>query len=158
MAINSITFNTLKANYPDGKTTPEQIKTKVGGKVNAGWITNTCVIKLSMAFNGTQFAIPNHFPGLLTVSGADKKWYALRVKEFRKYLENKFGKPDLVHKNVRKLSAVPTDFIGKTGIIAFEVAGWSDASGHFTLWNGHRCLDNSDYWGNSHEVVLWEVK
>ena len=37
----------------------------------------------------------------------------------------------------------PTDagiFSGKRGIIAFQVAGWSNATGHLDLWDGSKCI------------------
>ncbi|WP_239323964.1 T6SS effector amidase Tae4 family protein [Snodgrassella gandavensis] len=30
----------------------------------------------------------------------------------------------------------------KKGIILFEVSGWSDATGHATLFNGYKCYDS----------------
>ncbi|WP_420895097.1 T6SS effector amidase Tae4 family protein [Snodgrassella communis] len=35
------------------------------------------------------------------------------------------------------------NLIGKKGIILFEVSGWSDATGHATLFNGYKCYDSS---------------
>jgi len=31
---------------------------------------------------------------------------------------------------------IDTKLAGRNGIVAFEVSGWGDASGHFTLWDG----------------------
>jgi hypothetical protein len=37
-----------------------------------------------------------------------------------------------------KITARP--FLDKTGIIAWRVNGWTDATGHFTLWDGQKGL------------------
>ena len=31
---------------------------------------------------------------------------------------------------------------GRQGVILFEVAGWSDAEGHATLFDGKKCYDH----------------
>ena len=41
-------------------------------------------------------------------------------------------------------------------MICFEVDGWSDATGHFDLWNGSECI-HSDYFSKASKVHLWEV-
>ena len=158
MAILSISFATLKANYYIGKTTPDFIKGHIGGGVNASYINNTCVIKVSKALNASSAsAIPAHRYGLVTVVGQDKKNYALRVKEFKIYLLSKYGKPDLTYNKSNPNAKQPEDFNGKTGIIIFDVQGWSDATGHATLWDNNKCLDDSDYWNMAKVVELWIV-
>ena len=42
-------FSLLSQNYPNGAA--EEVKALIGGHVNAGWITNTCVIRMSRALN-----------------------------------------------------------------------------------------------------------
>lgn len=140
--------------YPLGG--PEQVKSLIGGRVNQNWITNTCVIRVSRALNYAGHPIPGNFSGLLTVRGGDNKHYALRVREFKRYLIAKYGQPDLAHQNPGLSGAVPQSFIGKKGIILFEVSGWSDATGHVTLWNGSRCVNNDCYWDKARSVFLWE--
>ncbi|WP_249744299.1 T6SS effector amidase Tae4 family protein [Serratia marcescens] len=44
-----------------------------------------------------------------------------------------WGKPDL---RVKFPPPGGGELAGKKGIILFEIAGWSDAGGHATLWNG----------------------
>ena len=48
---------------------------------------------------------------------------------------------------VKATSGFATAFQGRRGIVAFDVAGWSDASGHVALWNGtdFRENDHDDY-------------
>ncbi|MDB5047240.1 MAG: hypothetical protein JWO30_311 [Fibrobacteres bacterium] len=45
---------------------------------------------------------------------------------------------------------------GKKGILFFKVNIWSDAQGHFTLWNGEKCSDNA-YFREAVKVSLWKV-
>ena len=44
----------------------------------------------------------------------------------------------------------------RSRLICFEVDGWSDATGHFDLWNGSECI-HSEYFGKASKVHLWEV-
>jgi hypothetical protein len=128
-------FGTLTANYPTDAN-GEQVKREIGGEMTQSWLgTNTCVMRMSKAFNyaGKTHEIPRHHKGLLTVRGDDKRNYAIRVAEFILYLNEKYGAPDIV-KRGNDISLLP--FLGKTGLIAWHITGWSDATGHFTLWDG----------------------
>jgi Type VI secretion system (T6SS), amidase effector protein 4 len=161
MANNLPRLQKLTAHYPTGGD-PEAVKRDVGGAVDADWITNTCVVRISRAFNYTGEAedeIPRR-DGLLTVLGADHKNYALRVEEFIHYLRDEFGSPDVVRSGANIAKA---PFLGQTGIIAWHVSGWSDATGHFTLWDGNAGLyvGGHDYWGfpvSKPEVGPWLTK
>jgi len=125
----------------------EEVKRKIGGNVNASWITNTCVIRMSYAFNKSFSPIPNGWAGLTTVKGGDGKRYAFRVAEFKPYLVGKYGKPDVT-------GTTAAEFSGKKGIIMFDVQGWSDATGHFDLWDGSQAR-NHEYFAQSSKVYLW---
>ncbi len=131
--------------YPTG--TSSSVKTKIGGGVAGGWVTNTCVIRISHCFNKCGEPIPRGYPGLTTTFGAGGKRYAFRVTEFKTYLENKYKPADIS-------GSQRSDVAGKQGIIMFDVDGWSDATGHFDLWNGSECR-GSDYFDNAHAVYLW---
>lgn len=128
------TFASLKRNYPTSSN-PERVKSAIGGTVDDSWVTNTCVIRISQAFNycGNANHIIPTAAGLMTVKGADKMNYALRVQEFIDFLRDQYGAPHVIRagENISK-----TPFLNKTGIIAWRVNGWSDATGHFTLWDG----------------------
>lgn len=114
--------------YPVGS--PESVKTKIGGRVNAGWIVNTCAIRLSRAVNYSEHDIPKD--GNETISGGDAKQYYYRVSSIREYLEEQFGGYPI-------RGNIAADFAGRKGIIIFEVAGWDNATGHVDLWNGTGC-------------------
>jgi hypothetical protein len=113
---------------------------------------------LSRSFNASGNAIPGEAgDGLATVRGGDGRNYALRVREFTKWMKKRYGAPDLVHEFPAPGGGeVPAAFFGRQGVIIFEVEGWTDATGHVDLWNGARCR-HSDYFARAHTVMLWDV-
>lgn len=144
------TFAALQRNYPTDHDA-DTVRLRIGGQLSTlPSQTNTCVMRMSQAFNyaGPNFAIPNNPKApvsLYTMKGKDGKNYALRVAEFVRYLRARYGSPSIskqyspVSKATGYKQAVSesiTPFLGKTGIIAWHVQGWSDATGHFTLWDG----------------------
>jgi hypothetical protein len=147
--VNRPKFNQLQAAYPKG--TAEDVFKLIGGKVEANNFANSCAIRVSRSLNYSGYKV-DYIPPNLTVSGGDGNWYIYRVKEFIKYLNAKFGKPDIVVKN----SPYQQKFKNKKGIIVFEVDEWSDASGHATLWDGVTCSDKC-YFPLSKKVMLWEL-
>lgn len=142
--------------YPGGSA--DEVKRMIGGSVDVGWITNTCVVRVSRAFNLAGHPIPKSaHDEILTVSGRDGAQYALRVKEFRKYLTRRYGPPTVSHRYPDGEGGdVPDDFRDKRGVICFEVTGWSDATGHFDLWDGGAAR-HAAYFNRAAEVLLWEV-
>ena len=162
-------FDKMWAAYPGGEA--EEVKRLIGGGVNADYVTNTCVIRISRAINGAGGSIPVTMDvgggqRLLTLKGGDGKRYALRVREFHRYMELVYGSPTISWKNPRPerpgagahRSVAPSDVPGvlkdKRGIIMFEVEGWRDAGGHFDLWNGSG-VAHEEYFYNSVSVLLW---
>lgn len=138
-------FSLLWANYPLGSS--EEVKRKIGGAINMAWVTNTCVIRVSYAFNKAGEAIPNGWPGLSTARGGDGKRYAYRVSEFKPFLEKKYKAPDVT-------GTSRGAFDGHKGIIMFDVQGWSDATGHFDLWDGNNAR-YSEYFDKASQIHLW---
>lgn len=163
-------FDKMWAAYPHGEA--KAVKRLIGGSVNADYITNTCVIRVSRAINGAGGTLPITMDlgkglRLLTVKGGDGKRYALRVREFQRYMELTHGKPAVSWKNPkperpkagvahRSVAAadIPAALKGKRGIIMFEVEGWGDAGGHFDLWDGSG-VAHEEYFYNSISVSLW---
>lgn len=128
-------FEDLDAYYPFISDPQEVIRDINPAYCNNPDYANTCAMRISKSLN---YCSGNEIPRLktlLTIPGVDKKRYAVRVSELKKYMLSKYGAPMV-------LNASPTGVIdnspiqAKQGIIAFDVAGWTDASGHFTLWNG----------------------
>ena len=138
-------LTSMWAVYPTG--TSSSAKAKIGGNVNMSWVTNTCVIRVSYCFNKCGQPIPNGFPGLSTARGGDGKRYAYRVREFKVFLERKYKRADV--------SGDQNAVAGKRGLIMFDVSGWSDATGHFDLWNGSSCRHQA-YFDRASMVYLWQ--
>lgn len=135
-------FSSLWNHYPTGGSAT--VKRKIGGNVNLGWVTNTCVIRVSRALNYAGSPVPRNLPGLNTIRGGDGKRYAYRVREFHRFLNAHVRPPDAVG-----------DVKGRRGIIMFKVDIWADATGHFDLWNGSECAHHC-YFDEASAVYLWE--
>lgn len=95
-----------------------------------------------------------------TVTGKDKKRYMYRVNDMIDFLHAAFGRADLSVD-----SPVPGKFTGKQGIIIFSGHGWSNATGHVTLWNGNICSDDCHFLGSAGNgsfiptnATLWSLK
>src|SRR4051812_19358387 len=91
-------FSALQTNYP---TNPDSLKViqQLGGELTQSWVgTNSCVMRMSRAFNyaGKAHEIPESHKGFLTVKGGDGKNYAIRVIEFINYLHRHYRVPDIV--------------------------------------------------------------
>lgn len=146
-------FRTLWLGYPRGSST--EVKAKIGGQVNYDWITNTCTIRTSHAFNYSGVKVPKGYDGLGTTAGADGLRYAYRVREFRRWLEAIYGPP--THRVIGKAGSIEQSaFADRQGLICFEVAAWEDATGHFDMWDGSRAVAGA-YFEQSHQVAIWEA-
>lgn len=144
--------------YGDG--TVISVGEKIGGKVKEnfdygkvdplrGW-TNACAVRMSYSLNHSGVIIRKG--PWNTVSGGDSRQYLFRVRDLMVFLEHQFGKPDMIKKNPK-----PSDFSGMRGIIVFNVQGWSNATGHATLWDGSSCSDKC-FFPNSIEASIWLLK
>jgi hypothetical protein len=145
-------FEAMWSSFPHGNE--NDVKEAIGGRVNAAWITNTCTIRLSRALNQAGFLLPpgppNEQAGLHTVTGKDGNNYAYRVAEMRDYLVKTVGAPLITQTG----SAInPAAFAGQKGIIAFTVP-FSDATGHFDLWNGSKPA-HAEYFSRATKVEFW---
>ncbi len=143
-------FDAMWSAYPSGEA--EEVKRLIGGSVNADWITNTCTIRLSRALNYAGFTVPGAVPGLSTVRGGDGKRYAYRVAEMRRYLRAVLGPPTVVGTGADRAK-----FAGKKGLIMFDVRIWSDATGHFDLWDGSGPA-HAEYFDQATTVQLWVAR
>lgn len=102
---------------------------------NRRW-DNTCAVRMSYILNCSGLSIPS-IPGQ-TASGEDHHHYFFRVKNLIAFLEQQWGKAEIV----RYPSSGGGPLAGKKGVILFEVSGWSNAQGHATLFDGHTCYDH----------------
>ena len=147
-------FQRMWDEYPLG--TSDEVKKRIGGTVNADWVTNTCVVRVSRSFNYAGYPIPIKYPGFATLKGADGKRYGIRVREFKTYLRAIYGAPAVSHTYTGEGGPPPDAIAGKQGLICFDVTGWNDATGHFDLWDGERCV-NHGYFERAAKVHLWTV-
>ena len=140
------TYAQLSKNYPGEGYSTQQVRQLIGGAANNSRFENTCVLRMSRAFNyaNAQARIPGGKTGLYTVLGADKLHYALRVAEFREYMLDTYGNPQKVSV-LKDKKLDKTKFIGAAGVICFDVSGWGDATGHFSLWDGSNCSYCGDH-------------
>lgn len=148
-------FDTMWERYPEPSGEAEVVKALIGGEVNVGWVTNTCCVRLSRSLNAAGFPVPGNVAGLVTLRGADGLRYALRVEETRKYLTRTYGDPQIVVP-LTPPAEPPQEISGRQGILCFQVKGWSDATGHFDLWNGQECRHHA-YFDLAWRVLLWTV-
>jgi hypothetical protein len=148
-------WDDLSANYAGDEETSEDFRTRIGGQVDNDQLTNTCTLRMSEAFNQAGQAIPKHHPGLLTLTGADHHSYALRVAEFKRFMLSAYGPPDVIRTSGAgsQGGVSRADFAGLRGVMCFEVH-FSDATGHFTLWDGFQAL-HGDYFDRAFRVSIW---
>jgi Type VI secretion system (T6SS), amidase effector protein 4 len=152
----AFTFSVLWNAYPQGG--PNAVKQSIGGNVNAGWITNTCAIRISRVLNSNAVPIPGPSAHELdVVSGSDKRWYAYRQKPLQAWFKARFGAPSLIlprPANRRKLWNLQ-------GFIGFDIH-FADATGHFDLWDGSvfgtEAEATHDYFALANNVVFWRVR
>jgi hypothetical protein len=152
-------FQKLWEAYPRGSA--DEVKARIGGGVDMDWVRNTCAIRVSHALNQVGERIRKghrHRDGsrLKTTYGDDGSRYIYQVSEMRKYLEQKHGKPTVVHHNPGDGGAVPPQFLGKQGIILFDVKVWDDATGHVDVWDGEDAGSKA-YFDVARSVYLWEL-
>ena len=154
--------------FPQG--TPAEVKARIGGNVNADWITNTCAIRMSDTLNcaaksgHSLHRIPKDLGGD-QVTDKNKARIYFRVKALRPHMIRTYGLPTVQVSNKDGSLGIPIDeFKGKKGIIQFEIK-WADATGHFDLWDGNAMLEynhsspdkTAEYFGKAKSVSLWET-
>ncbi len=136
-------FDLMWKNFPDHTLYPtlKSLFSYIGGTLvknidvpGFGPNGNTCAVRISRALNYGVMPISYKLIKSLdlhTMTGGDRMLYLFRVREMRVYLANALGvRPTTVTKDFDKA------FAGSRGLVAFDVSGWSDASGHVALWNG----------------------
>lgn len=162
-------FDKLWKNYPV-KSTYQEAYALVGGQAlalhleNPDAYTNACALRFSRALNYSGYTISSSDGSRGgVVKGGDGLKYLIRVKDAIKFVKKSFGEPTEVYRaNEIDMAEVSNSISGKTGIIIFDVAGWGDASGHVTLWNGEDCGDSCyfTHHGSSvrtMEILFWEI-
>lgn len=78
----------------------------------------------------------------------NKNYYIIKCDTMETYMQDNFGDPTTL---IDEASAA-----GKTGIIFFKKCGFSDATGHFDLWNGSETAYKSYFDRAQEGIFLWE--
>ena len=146
-------FRLLWLGYPRGSST--DVKTRLGGKLAYEWITNTCTIRTSHALNQAGLPVPRGTDGLNVLTSPTGLHYAYRVAELSRWIERTVGPADHIEQGTAgTLTAAP--FAGEQGLICFEVASWTDATGHLDMWDGTRTV-HGNYFDRAHRIRLWRA-
>ena len=161
--VGLFSYSAIASNYPTKNAYPTDVNSPnsvwhlIGGKVlvnaKSGNFKNSCAVRLSHALNKSGEIIP--FKSGVTSSGRNppKWWYIFRVAEMKSYLTGRYGAPVVYKSQVKFQKCAPK------GILVLDVPGWSDASGHATLWNGKVTIDEAqaEYFGMPNVVFhLWK--
>jgi len=153
-------FDMLSREFPDYWKFREayQAQNHIGGETKDRDISNTCTIRLSHAMNGSGAPIPHIWEEITNRRGKNKKYYIIRVKNFRSWMEYTFGKPDYDFQKKEGTAFDRKQIQGRQGVIAFEI-GFKDASGHFDLWYqdkfSHEHNAGRDYYTLAKRISLW---
>ncbi len=155
-------FSLLRRTYLDYERYPQpaEVRRLIGGEVNDSDITNTCTIRMSHAMNEVGHPVPLLWEGITNRRGANKKYYIIRVINFRPWMLSKFGKPDLDFTKEPGKKFDRSAIQGREGIIGFEI-GFGDATGHFDLWYqdkfSHEASGGKDYFTLASRISLWST-
>lgn len=141
--MNRPNFEQIWQSFPDHTQYPtlDSLFRHIGGQLTAninapgfGPNGNTCATRISHAFNYGGSPIDLRVVVLLQLEvlrGADGRLYLFRIRELKRYLREVLGLP-----TVDRKPPYGDTFAGTRGIMAMDVSGWLDASGHIALWNG----------------------
>ncbi len=191
-------WSKMLTNYPGKNIKTLDLYNEIGGQfpkfkneqeLNNSYLANSCSFRMSRGLNLSDIKLPGKSDKTqLVLIGADKDKYWGRVKELYPILKQKLGKPilEITLKKAllgEKKESMSTDQMKKLkenkGIIMFEVSGWGDATGHFTLWDGNNLIypgnpshddPNSElYYFNmkyevnkkviqTNKIILWDLK
>lgn len=114
---------------------------------------NTCAIRISYALNKGGFKIKRASREFMNAFTGDS--IIASVNGMIDYLESEFGESDIEFND--NVIDFKSDIRKRKGIIIFKIA-WSDATGHVTLWDGEKCIDNSDHFNdNPSDLLFWEL-
>lgn len=145
--IKELTWTEMLKNYPNSSIHTVDLYDKIGGglpellrKNPIAW-ENSCAIRMSRALNYSGKKLGNAPSRGGNIVGDDGYNYWIRVRDLQKYLVDNLPKP-----NVDKAGAIDivNEFKNKRGIIVFDVSGWGNATGHFTLWDGSHLIYPGD--------------
>jgi len=152
----------MKKHYPDKKIfTPDLYDSMIGGGFKNLYkqpaYENTCAVRMSYGLNRSGLKLGKAPSKGGSMEGGDGYTYWIRVSDLKRELDARFKGADeelklklipnsmmsdtdgmraLFHERVQQAKDfLETKLAARNGIVVFEVSGWGDASGHFTLWD-----------------------
>ncbi|MEW6761429.1 MAG: T6SS effector amidase Tae4 family protein [Pseudomonadota bacterium] len=153
----------MRKHYPDKNIRTEVLyDTMIGGRFKGAYklaaYENTCAVRMSYALNRSGLKMGEAPSTDGSPKGADGYRYWIRVSDLKPHLIKQFKGADeeltLPTIPASMIGNVPamrekyskrrdlaqawldTKLAGRNGIVVFDVTGWGNASGHFTLWDG----------------------
>lgn len=104
---------------------------------------NGCALRLSQSFNYGGMEIKRDITPtqIYRLKGGDGKEYVVWLSRMIDFVYKNFGGPD-IKLYPKNNGDVYKQILNQKGIIIFKVKGWTDTTGHVTLWNGGSCGDH----------------
>lgn len=150
-------FDDLKTHYPT--QSKDQLFDDLGGqwpslKNNPNY-RNTCAIRLSVAFYKSGISVPSKFQE--AISGAGDS-IIVKVRTMKEFIEAKYGGPFWGMSKSPGTQIDPSVLPARKGIIVYH-ALWSDATGHFDLWDGSNFVGAGTFTdvADGFDVALWTL-
>jgi len=113
---------------------------------------NTCATRMSYAFNNGGYKITS---GEFNDIYSHAKIFA-SITGIIKFLKKQFGASDINFDG--NINHFKSKIAGKKGIIILLIK-WDDANGHVTLWDGKKCVDNTNHFLDTpSDILFWELK
>ncbi|MCF1459306.1 MAG: type VI secretion system amidase effector protein Tae4 [Shewanella sp.] len=135
------TFSALQRNYP--KENRSRLYNALGGEwpnlVDDPNYVNTCAIRMSITLHKCGIAIPTKYKE--AVAG-DGRALIIKVKTMWEFVNEKFGEFSW---GMSKPEGAELTLPARKGIIGYHAA-YSDATGHFDLWDGGTFIGQLDVW------------
>jgi hypothetical protein len=120
---------------------------------------NTCAVRLSYAL---FLQDKTFFRDVTAKSGIEWLGLVVRADDLAIILNGKLGKAKRHESPDAAAGAPPVEMIGKKGIVFFDkLAGWDGGTGHISLWDGRRVVDQedggSDFFRRGERVYFWAL-
>ena len=153
----------MSKHYPDKNITTEVLyDTMIGGRFKRLYqheaYENTCAVRMSYALNRSGLKMGTAPSKDGDIDGGDGFKYWIRVSDLKPHLMKQFKGadeeldiPTIPASLIENIPAMQEKYVqrrrfvqawldaklaGRHGIVVFNVTGWRDATGHFTLWDG----------------------
>ncbi len=138
----------------------EDVFKMVGGEVLEYSSNNACALRLSIALNNSGYPIPEDImvngTRIRTFKGKNGNNYIISAKEMKMWITYKMGIP-----GIRERKNFGSKIRGEKGILIMTPHSSREfkATGHVTIYDGNKCLDNCHYDRKdlTHSIELWPL-